>query len=87
MGKDDPLAEINRLEKEVAMWKANHADMVNRNAILRDRPDLPVDRLGAYERARQEAAKECIAIISDLVGHDGIYEKMLCAKIKRRFFI
>ena len=41
---------IHKLNRELATWKANHADMVERNAILRERPDLPVDRLPTFER-------------------------------------
>jgi len=29
-------------------WKAAHADMVKRNALLREREDLPVDRIPAH---------------------------------------
>lgn len=49
---------------QVAEWKANHADMVKRCAILRERDDLPVDRLPAYrELVRlQEAARATPAV-------------------------
>lgn len=30
-------------------WRTNHADQVARCALLRQRPDLPVDRIPAYE--------------------------------------
>lgn len=33
-------ARVRELEAEVAHWKANHDEMVRRNATLRDRPDL-----------------------------------------------
>lgn len=42
---------------EVEHWKANHADMVARKALLEQRPDLPVDRIPAYremERLQRE---------------------------------
>lgn len=41
-------------------WKSNHADMVNRCALLSQRPDVPVDRIPAYrEMIRlQERVKE-----------------------------
>jgi len=29
-------------------WKSAHADMVKRNALLREREDLPVDRIPAH---------------------------------------
>jgi len=43
-------AEIEALRHELAQCKANHQDMVERNAVLRGRHDLPVDRLPAHRR-------------------------------------
>lgn len=43
------LEKIAALEKEVAYWKTNHADMVKRCEFLSQRPDLPVDRIPAYK--------------------------------------
>lgn len=43
-------AEIEALKHELAQWKQHHQDMVDRNAVLRERHDLPVDRLPAYRR-------------------------------------
>jgi hypothetical protein len=37
-----------RLGRDLAHVQANHADMVQRAALLRERPDLPIDRLPAY---------------------------------------
>lgn len=36
-------------DKELAHWKSNHADMVARNKILTQRPDLPTNRIKAYD--------------------------------------
>lgn len=49
---------IKELEGEVRHWKAGHDEMVRRNALLRDRPDLPMERTAAYERfiSEREAA-------------------------------
>jgi hypothetical protein len=33
---------------EAMRWKADHGDMVKRAALLRQRDDLPVDRIPAY---------------------------------------
>lgn len=41
---------IRDLEMQVAHWKANSTEMAARNAVLRDRPDLPVDRVPALAR-------------------------------------
>lgn len=35
------------LESQVKHWKSNHTNMQKKNAILRQRPDLPVDRIPA----------------------------------------
>ena len=43
-------SRIRELEGEVEKWKANHDEMVKRNALLRDRPDLPLERTKAYGR-------------------------------------
>lgn len=52
--------------KERDHWKANHAEMVQRNAVLRERPDLPVDRLPAIARyeAQLATAHRAIARLS-----------------------
>lgn len=40
--------ELDVSRAEAAHWKANHADLVKRNALLSERPDLPVDRIPAH---------------------------------------
>ena len=57
---EEDLAErVKQLEAEVQHWKSNHDHMVERCAILRERHDLPVDRIPAYQRliALQEKLK------------------------------
>lgn len=49
---------IAELEAEVAHWKANHADIVKRKALLEQRPDLPVDRIPAYREMERLQAFE-----------------------------
>lgn len=49
--------DAEHAEAERDHWKANHADIVNRAALLSQRDDLPVDRLPAYremERLQKE---------------------------------
>lgn len=46
--------EIQRLRSERDQWKANHDEMVQRNAVLRQRPDLPADRLPAIAKYEGE---------------------------------
>ena len=42
--------ELAALREELARCRAGHTDLVDRNALLRQRPDLPVDRLPAHEK-------------------------------------
>lgn len=61
--------KIEAFERDLAHWKANHADMVRRNAALSQRPDLPVDRLPAiaqYEREIAELRKQ----LAELASHN-----------------
>lgn len=44
----DLLDENARLQRELARERACRAVLVARNALLRQRPDLPVDRIPAY---------------------------------------
>lgn len=53
---DDHKAKVESLEariaeqaKEIQHWKANHDTMVTKAAFLSQRPDLPVDRIPAYQ--------------------------------------
>ncbi len=42
--------EARAAEKQVHHWQANHADQVERARILIERPDLPIERVKAYEQ-------------------------------------
>ncbi len=48
------LAESNqlivRLEAEVSHWKSNHVAEVRRARVLKERTDMPIERVQAYER-------------------------------------
>ena len=46
---DAIIIRIARLEEELAHIRANHAEMVKRNALLRDWLDLPLERTKEYE--------------------------------------
>lgn len=52
--------------KELGMWKANHANLVERTALLRQRPDLPVDRLPAFKR--MEALQDCFGALEAIIA-------------------
>jgi hypothetical protein len=49
--------ELAEAQAEAARWKSAHADMVARNAVLRQRPDLPVDRLPAMRQLAEAQAQ------------------------------
>jgi hypothetical protein len=52
-------AERDALRAEVAHWKANHASEVQRARILKERPDIPIERVRAYEQwAKNQADAE-----------------------------
>jgi hypothetical protein len=46
-------ARIQELEEENARLRANNNDLVNRNALLRQRYDLPVDRIPAHKEMQR----------------------------------
>ena len=51
---------VRHILRELRHWKANHANMVARCEIPRDRHDLPVDRTVAYRelvRLQEENAE------------------------------
>ncbi len=41
--------KCNSLKQQLKDCQNNHADMVKRNAALRDRPDLPPERVAAVQ--------------------------------------
>lgn len=43
-------ARVAELEKERDHWKANHKNVIEQLRLFKQRPDLPVDRLPAYQR-------------------------------------
>jgi hypothetical protein len=72
-------ARAEAAERERDHWKANHAEMVQRNAVLRERPDLPADRLPSIARyeARvkelEEAVRGLLGIVDDSAGVSGYH--------------
>jgi hypothetical protein len=64
-----------QLQRERDHWKANHDEMVARNAVLRDRPDLPLERVQASERMAQlqRERDEALAALREL--HDTAYSR------------
>ena len=57
------LDERDALAKEVRHWKANHATEVERGRLLKERRDMPLERINAYDNylslvEQVQAAKE-----------------------------
>lgn len=48
--------EIERLRRELGQWKNNHAVEVRRARILKERTDMPIDRVQAYEKWGEDMA-------------------------------
>lgn len=44
------LREKEKAESEAAHWKANHECEVSRARVLKQRPDMPLERIKAYDR-------------------------------------
>lgn len=49
--------ENAKLKAELAKCRADKDEMVRRNKLLRDRPDLPIERLQAYDKVMKELAQ------------------------------
>lgn len=68
--------------KDAAHWKSNHDDLVKRCALLREREDLPVDRIPAYnELVRLQAENNrlvgMVSFANDLIHDDPVLSKKL----------
>lgn len=48
---------LRDLEREVTHWKANHATEVRRARILKERTDMPMERVAAYEQWGSDTAE------------------------------
>ena len=48
---------VQELEKEVAHWKNNHETEVRRARILKERTDMPIERVQAYEQWGKDMAE------------------------------
>lgn len=66
----DEIERLAPFEKHAETWKANHDNQVSRARILMERPDMPVERVKAYNRMYElenenESLKRRIAQLSD----------------------
>ena len=65
------LRDKQKAESEAAHWKANHECEVSRARVLKERPDMPLERVNAYNRMveleeENKALKQRIAILEDV---------------------
>ncbi len=60
------LAANELLTKELKHWQSNHATEVRRARILKERPDLPIDRIQAYEAWGEDLAE--LAVLREEVA-------------------
>ena len=54
--KDQLTAEIQAIQADATHWKANHATEVARARILKERTDMPIERVKAYEQWGRDQA-------------------------------
>lgn len=64
------IREKEKAEQEAAHWKANHECEVSRARVLKERPDMPLERVNAYNRMveleeENKALKQQIASLED----------------------
>lgn len=66
-------AEREELAAQVTHWKANHASVVEQARILKERPDMPIERVKAYESYVAIQAKLAAAekVMADWAGAPG----------------
>lgn len=65
------LRDKQKAENEAAHWKANHECEVSRARVLKERPDMPLERVNAYNRMveleeENNALKQRIASLEDV---------------------
>ena len=65
------LRDKQKAEQEAAHWKANHECEVSRARVLKERPDMPLERVNAYNRMveleeENKALKQRIVSLEDV---------------------
>lgn len=65
------LRDKQKAEQEASHWKANHECEVSRARVLKERPDMPLERVKAYNRMveleeENKALKQRIASLEDV---------------------
>lgn len=58
---EETVNKLRRTENELVQTRNNHRNEVKRAALLKERPDLPVDRIPAY-REMQKLQDEVLSL-------------------------
>lgn len=77
------LRDKQKAENEAAHWKANHECEVSRARVLKERPDMPLERVNAYNRMvelekENEALKQRIANLQNVEMLHGMINMVQC---------
>lgn len=77
------LRDKQKAEQEAAHWKANHECEVSRARVLKERPDMPLERVNAYNRMvelekENEALKQRIANLQNVEMLHGMINMVQC---------
>ena len=66
---DDMREDNKRLEAEIHHWKNNHETEVRRARVLKERTDMPIERVRAYEQWGKDLAEiERLKALCDQLG-------------------
>lgn len=71
--------QLREKDAEIAHWKNNHATEVRRARILKERTDMPIERVQAYEKwgedQQQLAASQALTLPADTTALSAIVTK------------
>lgn len=67
---------LEAAQADAAMWKNNHDNMVDRAKLLRDRLDMPVERIKAFERlgVLQTRNAEALDLLREVAKQPWLYD-------------
>ncbi len=73
---DKRIAEASELESMLKHWRSNHDDLKQRLAFVTQRPDLPVDRIPAYEALLRRAQRAEQALADATLERTAYHEEL-----------